>query len=202
MSRYVIRAADRFKNALVEHNLPGLRFLIEGFNYYDVSRVKDVGPDRAAAEWIVRCGGAVKFDKFNETFDDYNSLIRVLAELDPAKPSDQVILSLIDATNSSVSGYGCRHFAGLKGVQSVKYVGCKSLNDMALEIMGKEVGGYLPFLQLERCPRITEYGIKHLEQYRGLKKLIIKDLKNVHKPDRSLDSLKNSLPNCDITFSC
>lgn len=34
--------------------------LEEGFSY-DVSRVKEVGPDRTAAEWIVRCGGKVRF---------------------------------------------------------------------------------------------------------------------------------------------
>ena len=30
------------------------------FFSYDHQRVKEIGPDRAAAEWIVRCGGSIK----------------------------------------------------------------------------------------------------------------------------------------------
>lgn len=89
--------------------------------------MREVGPDRAAAEWIVRCGGKVRFvngvfnynsfcfrfDKFKDKFEDYNTLIRVTAELDPAKPSGQVSIVEIDASNSCVSAFGCRHFGRL-----------------------------------------------------------------------------------------
>ncbi|ETN74547.1 hypothetical protein NECAME_12927 [Necator americanus] len=60
MSRFLLRQQEKFLMALGKHDIPGLRWLLEGFNYYDVQRVKEVGPDRAAAEWVVRCGGAVK----------------------------------------------------------------------------------------------------------------------------------------------
>ncbi|CAD5224861.1 unnamed protein product [Bursaphelenchus okinawaensis] len=201
MSRLIYQTTDRFKNALVNHNIPGLRWLIEGFNYYDRSRVKDVGPDRAAAEWIVRCGGKVKFDRYRDIFEDYNMLIRVTAELDPAKESGQVRLVMVDGSNSSVSGYGFRHFANITKLESVKLIGCKSMNDTGLEIMGEHMGQYLPHLHLEQCPRITEYGLKHLEKYSGLKQLVLKDLKNVHKPERNVAALQKALPNCELKFS-
>uniref|UniRef100_A0A1I7YFQ0 ATP synthase subunit s, mitochondrial n=1 Tax=Steinernema glaseri TaxID=37863 RepID=A0A1I7YFQ0_9BILA len=111
MSRFLVRQAGRFQSALVSHNIPGLQWLLEGFNYYDQERIKEVGPDRTAAEWIVRCEGKVRFDKIDEVFDDYNALIRTTAELDPRKAEDQVKLVSIDATGSSITAYGCRHFS-------------------------------------------------------------------------------------------
>ncbi|PIO65448.1 hypothetical protein TELCIR_12886, partial [Teladorsagia circumcincta] len=104
MSRFLIRQQAKFVQALGRHNIPGLRWLLDGFNYYDISRVKEVGPDRAAAEWIVRCGGAVKFDKIGDTFDDYNALIKRTAELDPRLPQDNVKVTHILAVEASVTG--------------------------------------------------------------------------------------------------
>lgn len=51
-----------------------------------------------------------RFDKSNNSFDDYNTLIRVTSELDPAKESQQWHVTEIDASDSCVSGFGCRHF--------------------------------------------------------------------------------------------
>ena len=78
-----------------------------------MSRVKEIGPDRAAAEWIVRCGGTIKFDNLRTPFDDFNALIRATAELDPRIPKEQVHLIEIDARDSSVSGFGCYHFGNI-----------------------------------------------------------------------------------------
>ncbi|KAI6237100.1 ATP synthase subunit s, mitochondrial [Aphelenchoides besseyi] len=200
MSRQIIRLTDSFKNALTSHNIPGLRWLIDGFNFYDKQRVLEVGADRVAAEWVVRCGGVVKFDRFKTRFDDYNTLIRATAELDPAKPSDACHLVEIDASNSCVSGFGCRHFTGLNHLSRVLFINCKNLQDFGLEEMGKQVGSRLPHLELEKCPRISEYGLKHLETFSGLKTLKLKNLPNVYKPQRSIDSLKKALPNCEVHY--
>ncbi|KAI6186544.1 hypothetical protein M3Y98_00144200 [Aphelenchoides besseyi] len=151
MSRQIIRLTDSLKNALTSHNIPGLRWLIDSFNYYDKQRVLEVGADRVAAEWT--------------RFDDYNTLIRATAELDPAKPSDACHLVEIDASNSCVSGFGCRHFTGLNHLSHVLFINCKNLQDFGLEEMGKQVGNRLPHLELEKCPRISEYGLKHLETF-------------------------------------
>ncbi|KHN82950.1 ATP synthase subunit s, mitochondrial [Toxocara canis] len=159
---------DRLRRAIGAHDLPGLRGLLEGFNYYDKQRVKEVGPDRAAAEWIVRCEGKVKFDKLDDVFIDYNVLIKQTAELDPRKESDQVHVVTIDATDSSVTGYGCRHFAGLTHLQDVRFIRCRNLHDYGLDYMGDAVGKTLLFLQIESCPRITEYGLDNLVKFRLL----------------------------------
>lgn len=122
MSRFLIRQQEKLSQALGQHNIPGLRWLLEGFNFYDRERVKEVGPDRAAAEWVVRCGGSIKFDRIDDSFSDYNALIKRCAELDPRRPGDLVRLITIRAVDASITGYGCRHFAGLEGIQNVHFI--------------------------------------------------------------------------------
>jgi hypothetical protein len=102
-------------------------------------------------------------------------LIRVTAELDPAK--DPIHVIEIDATNSCVSGFGCRHFGKFKGdhqlikflfldgltrLEAVKFVSCKNLQDFGFEIMGRHVGSTLESLEIGSCNKVTEYGLKHL----------------------------------------
>uniref|UniRef100_A0A1I7WQA8 ATP synthase subunit s, mitochondrial n=1 Tax=Heterorhabditis bacteriophora TaxID=37862 RepID=A0A1I7WQA8_HETBA len=166
MSRALIRQQEKFFIALGQHNIPGLRWLLEGFNYYDRQRVKEVGPDRTAAEWIVRCGGSVKFDKIADTFDDYNALIKRTAELDPRIPQDDVKVTHIHAVDASVTGYGCRHFDNLRAIKDVRFVRCKNLHDFGLEYMGKAVGTRVSYLEIDGCPRITEFGLIHLKMCR------------------------------------
>uniref|UniRef100_A0A9J2QAA2 Mitochondrial ATP synthase regulatory component factor B n=1 Tax=Ascaris lumbricoides TaxID=6252 RepID=A0A9J2QAA2_ASCLU len=227
---------DRLRRAIGAHDLPGLRGLLEAFVIcsYDRERVKEVGADRAAAEWIVRCEGKVKFDKLDDLFIDYNELIKKTAELDPRKESDQVHVVSIDATDSSVTGYGCRHFglftalkrllrreaatenrsfrlrgdcyarlfilAGLSHLKDVRFIRCRNLHDYGLDYMGDAVGKTLLFLQIESCPRITEFGLENLVKFSGLRSLILHDLKRVHGKENVLKMLRKALPHCDVRY--
>ncbi|VDO42005.1 unnamed protein product [Haemonchus placei] len=166
MARFLIRQQEKFVQALGKHNIPGLRWLLEGFNYYDISRVKEVGPDRAAAEWIVRV--FFGFDKIADTFNDYNALIKRTAELDPRIPADNVKVTNIYAVDASVTGYGCRHFEGLHGIKEVHFIRCDNLHDFGLEYMAKAVGTHLELLEIDGCRRITEFGLAHLELCRSV----------------------------------
>ncbi|VDL70066.1 unnamed protein product [Nippostrongylus brasiliensis] len=212
MSRFLIRQQAKFVQALGKHNIPGLRWLLEGFNYYDMQRVKEVGPDRAAAEWIVRCGGAVNiacrycsifvfgFDNIADTFNDYNALIKRTAELDPRVPADRVKVTHIHAVDASVTGYGCRHFNGLEGIKEVRFIRCDTLHDFGLEYMAKAVGNRLEYLEIEECRRITEFGLVHLETCTALKSLLLCRLKAVHGREKVLQKLKAALPGTEIHF--
>lgn len=109
---------------------------------YDKGRVLEVGPDRVAAEWIVRCEGKVKcvipllclyflkrfygyrycedgrhlsfrFDKVHTEFNDYNSLIRETSKRDYSNPNNHLYVVSIDATDASITSHGCRHFGEL-----------------------------------------------------------------------------------------
>ena len=60
-----------------------------------------MGPDRAAAEWILRLGGSVKFGSYESWTTDYNRM--------PAEPRDRVRLEAIDASGVSITNNGLEH---------------------------------------------------------------------------------------------
>uniref|UniRef100_A0A0K0ED72 ATP synthase subunit s, mitochondrial n=1 Tax=Strongyloides stercoralis TaxID=6248 RepID=A0A0K0ED72_STRER len=198
MTKGILRSFVNIRNSIASHNFPGLRWVLERFNLVDKQRLKDVGPDRCAAEWIVKSGGKIMFDKIPDVFEDYNTLIRVTSELDPRNPNDDVKLIWIDATDTSITGYGCLHFNGLKNIKEVNLVRCKTFNDSGLEYIGMYTGNVLKRLQLAECPKITEYGLMHLDKFVALEELKLIRLKNVYKFDKVLGNLKELLPNCKI----
>jgi hypothetical protein len=67
----------------------------------DASRIKDVGPDRACAEWLLRCGAGVRWQNSKSFVKDYNSL--------PHEGKSMKIIE-IDATDSAVMNVGFPHF--------------------------------------------------------------------------------------------
>ncbi len=64
----------------------------------DHSRVAAVGPDRAAAEWVLRLGGTVKFTDIDHWNSDYNRL-----------PSGAIKLEQIDGSEASITSNGLEH---------------------------------------------------------------------------------------------
>ena len=88
------------------------------------------------------------------------------------------------------------------------------MQDYGLEIMGRHIGNSLKHLHIEACPRITEFGLKHLEVFRfvlfnnlilfgfisfsALNTLVLRDLPRVYKSERTIAALKEALPSCDI----
>lgn len=69
----------------------------------DRSRVEAIGPEKAAAEWILRLGGSVKFQGLKHWNSDYNHL-----------PSRVVHLQAIDATGLAVTSNGLEHLGKLE----------------------------------------------------------------------------------------
>lgn len=72
------------------------------FNQPDADRIKQVGANRACAEWLLRNGAAVKWVGNMGTSKDYNAL--------PTDGSSPLICE-IDASDSSISHYGFEHFS-------------------------------------------------------------------------------------------
>ena len=67
----------------------------------DHSRVREVGPDRAAAEWVLRLGGSVKFCSIDRWTKDYNRL--------PSEPRETLHLEAIDVSCIAVTNNGLEH---------------------------------------------------------------------------------------------
>ena len=43
-------------------------------NKYDRKRVEELGPDRACAEWLLRCGGSIRFKNWGSFITNYKSI--------------------------------------------------------------------------------------------------------------------------------
>jgi hypothetical protein len=41
---------------------------------YDRKRVQEIGPDRACAEWLLRCGGSIRFKNWGSFISNYNTI--------------------------------------------------------------------------------------------------------------------------------
>lgn len=60
----------------------------------DYERIKAVGPDRAASEWLLRCGALVRYQGFQKWQQDYNGL--------PTGPLGKYKIEAINATDSCI----------------------------------------------------------------------------------------------------
>lgn len=75
----------------------------------DYERIKAVGPDRAAAEWLLRCGAKVRFQGFDRWQHDYNGL--------PTGVLGKYKIQAIDATESCIMFRGFDHLGECQCVE-------------------------------------------------------------------------------------
>ena len=73
---------------------------------YLYSRIKEVGPDRACAEWLLKNGAALKWATSDKFLKDYNSL--------PLSGFRQLKVQEVDATNAAIMEIGFPYFNGLE----------------------------------------------------------------------------------------
>lgn len=150
----------------------------------DRSRVEAIGPERAAAEWILRLGGSVKFQGFDWN-SDYNHL-----------PSGKLLLQSIDASGLAITSNGLEHLNGLMFLKSLSLSKCKYLSDEGM-IHLQHVHRTLLCLDLSFCTALSHTGlIKHLTSLQRLEKL---NITGTATTDETLPLLQKSLPYCKIS---
>ncbi|XP_064382429.1 ATP synthase subunit s, mitochondrial-like isoform X3 [Halichondria panicea] len=157
------------------------------FNRVDHSRVAAVGPDRAAAEWVLRLGGSVKFTDMEYWNTDYNRL-----------PSGGVKLEQIDGSGMSITSNGLEHLEGLACLRVLKLSRCKYLYDDGLVHLS-QVEDTLRELDLSHCPGITHKALAYLSILGSLQKLDLTDTPGIRDRDHKLNELNIQLPQCKIT---
>ncbi|XP_066993383.1 ATP synthase subunit s, mitochondrial-like [Anabrus simplex] len=166
------------------------------WNSYDQERVKDVGPDRACAEWLMRNGAFIKWSGDQEYTKDYNAL----PETSKEHPCIRFIEE-IDATEASILYVGFIHFTGCNHIKRIKFHRCYNIEDRALENLSI-VKDSLQHLQVSSCGNVSDNGILALKILENLKTLLLFDLPEFKKRDECLKTLKESLPNCKIQYGC
>lgn len=165
-------------------------WLYSVFNRVDPDRVKEVGPDRACAEWILKSGGRIQWKGFTHMEKDYNFL--------PKGDISKYKLESIDATDTAVMSIGFLHLEGLTELKKMILDNCKYLNDDALVYL-HFVKDSLNHLQLSSAD-VTDGGIQQLIILKNLKYLQLFNLPEVRNKKATLEMLKQSLPECEIEY--
>ncbi|XP_041131651.1 ATP synthase subunit s, mitochondrial [Polyodon spathula] len=162
------------------------------FNKVDYERIKAVGPDQAASEWLLRCGAKVRFQGFDRWQHDYNGL--------PTGPIGRYKIQAIDATESCIMYRGFDHLDGLEHVEEMKLCKCIYIEDACLERLSKveKLQESLLRMELVSCGNVTDRGLLALHHLRNLERLLLSDLPGVREKDKTVQMLRTALPNLDI----
>lgn len=67
----------------------------------DMDRIKEFGPDRACAEWLLRCGAHVRWVDSAQYVTDYNKLVQM---------SGRPLIAEVMADEAAVMAVGFEHF--------------------------------------------------------------------------------------------
>jgi len=162
------------------------------FNKYDKARVNEVGPNRAAAEWLLRCGAGVKWHNSNRVLKDYNSL--------PVGNYRTLKIQEIEGTDSAVMEEGFLYLKELEELRKVKMVNNKYLNDECIFYLVAYTKKKLTSLHLAGNGNITGEGLLQLGKMEVLEELYLANLHEVKSPEEILRQLGTLLPDCSITW--
>ncbi|XP_034381278.1 ATP synthase subunit s, mitochondrial [Cyclopterus lumpus] len=164
------------------------------FNRVDYERIKAVGPDRAAAEWLLRCGAKVRFQGFDRWQHDYNGL--------PTGPAGRHRIQAIDATESCIMYRGFDHLDGLKDVEEIKFNKCIYIEDACLERLSsiESLQESLNKMEVVSCGNVTDKGLVALHQLRNLERLFLSDLPGIRDRQTTVDRLQTALPRLDVSL--
>ncbi|KOB65632.1 ATP synthase coupling factor B [Operophtera brumata] len=158
------------------------------FNKPDPERIKQLGPDRACAEWVLRNGGKVIWADGKATAD-YNLL--------PSEEESVPKITEIDATDSGISHYGFPHLIGCSKLHKIILHNNNKIDDRALK--GLSYGsGTLSHVQVSKCFNVTDLGVKEIKALNKLETLVLFNLSAVENLEECKQYLQTHLPNCKI----
>lgn len=149
--------------------------------------MKVVGPDRLCAEWVLKNGGFIKFEKQKWT-TDYNAL--------PAE-NYRYLIDEVDGTKSTIMALGFEHFKNCTAIRKVTLKSCRYMENEALEKLG-HLKDSLRELEITGCYNVVDEGLLTLKQLKNLNKLTIANLPYVKDMSAVEKELRAALIMCTI----
>ena len=106
-------------------------------NKYDRKRVEELGPDRACAEWLLRCGGSIRYKNWGSFITNQKQI--------PTGTPGQFKIEEIRAIKSSITSEGFAYLSGLTDLKKIHLEKCDQIDDSMSLIF---ISIFLPFNQL------------------------------------------------------
>ncbi|XP_045843002.1 distal membrane-arm assembly complex protein 2 isoform X1 [Meles meles] len=150
------------------------------------------GPHAAGAYFILKQGGAVKFQGKEWIRPNARGRFSLDFLTFPAVPVEAV-----DASGSAVNYQGLDNLLALKELQSLWLRHCPHVDDWCLSRL-HPLANSLQELSLAGCPRISERGLACLHHLQNLRRLDISALPAVSNPGLTQILVEEMLPNCEV----
>ncbi|XP_039910357.1 ATP synthase subunit s, mitochondrial [Hirundo rustica] len=162
------------------------------FNKVDHERIRAVGPDRAASEWLLRCGALVRYQGSPKWQQDYNGL--------PTGPLGKYRIEAINATESCIMYRGFDYLDGLEHVTDIKLEKCMYIQDECLQRLSQtsNLQRSLQQLKIISCGNVTDKGILALHKLTNLEYLYLSDLPGIREKEKTFRVLQQALPNMKL----
>ncbi|XP_066486402.1 ATP synthase subunit s, mitochondrial isoform X2 [Tiliqua scincoides] len=162
------------------------------FNKVDYERIQAVGPDRAASEWLLRCGAFVRYRGYDNWQQDYNGL--------PTGPLGKYKIQSINATESCIMYKGFDYLDGLEHVEEIRFCKCIYIHDECLQRLSEipNLQQSLLRLWIISCGNVTDKGIIALHKLRNLEHLFLSDLPGIKDKETTAGILKKSMPSLEL----
>ncbi|CAI6365752.1 unnamed protein product [Macrosiphum euphorbiae] len=171
------------------------QWIDDTFNRFDDDRIKEIGPNLACAEWLMKNGAQVRWKGCKEFVSHYNCLPNITS----CNLGQFLIEQVYAGKEASISHIGFDYFKNCKNISEVEFVGCHTIDNEALSKLNI-LKDYLTNLKINGCINVSDQGIKSLEQLQALKYLELKNLQFLSEPEATIDHLKIKLPECNIQY--
>ncbi|XP_017876652.1 ATP synthase subunit s, mitochondrial [Ceratina calcarata] len=167
---------------------PFFYWIVLVFNRVDEDRIKQLGPDRACAEWLLRNGASVRWKGFSEKLTDFNAL----------PSSGNYYIEAVEANNAGICDVGFAHFEGCKYINEIKLENCEYIDNKAMTCLSI-VKDTLKILEIIDCKRVDDNGLRQLKALKNLERLKVRGLPGI--VDETIQrELKQALPNCKVNI--
>lgn len=171
------------------------QWIDDTFNRLDDDRIKEIGPNLACAEWLMKNGAQVRWKGCKEFVSHYNCLPNVTS----GHLGQFLIEQVYAGKEASISHIGFSYFKNCKNISEVEFVGCNTIDNEAL-LKLNILKDYLTHLKINGCVNVSDQGIMSLEYLQALKYLELKNLQFLSEPETTIDHLKRKLPECDVQY--
>ncbi|XP_025202484.1 ATP synthase subunit s, mitochondrial-like [Melanaphis sacchari] len=171
------------------------QWIDDTFNRLDDDRIKEIGPNLACAEWLMKNGARVRWKGCKEYVCHYDCLPNITS----IHLKQFLIEQVYAGRDASISHKGFSYFKNCKNISKVEFDGCDSIDDEALSKLNI-LKDYITDLKINDCVNVSDQGIRSLEQLQALKYLELKNLKISSQPVSMIDHLKTKLPECNIQY--